>query len=171
MLLQVVVLVTTILCMQTALGQIQPPAGCLCYSTGGVSPRRPCTGLGCSLAAKQDCYSDISLFLFYPDIKNANPASPSTTANRFGACSCPVEGSTFRRYRGKTGPPNGSGPSPNNNAYYDVGPGSNNMYFNATTCDDFGNIPGDNYGPAAAANRINAIFCCRACCDPYWPGD
>ena len=155
MLIQTGVLVAMILCIQTAMGQEKPPEGCLCYSNGGNSPRTPCTGAGCSADATQDCARDISLFLYYPDPKDADELKPSTVNRRFGSCSCPA--GSFNQYaNSKT----------SYNAYYDD-TSIPNRYFNISTCDDFGNIPANNplNYPGAAASRTNVINCCRACCE------
>ena len=152
------VLVVVILCMQTVMGVVQPPVVCLCYSTGGGSPRLPCTTPGGSVDAYQNCAGDISLFLYYTNPNNAVPKSPSTVNNRFGACSCPAR--PFYRYAA----------SPKNsptNAYYDVGPSTPNTYFNISTCDEFGSFPPNTAYPTgnAAFHRANAVNCCRACCE------
>jgi hypothetical protein len=66
---QAIGLVTIILCMQTAMGE--GPPGCLCYTSGGNSPRTPCNTAGCSFGLGKDCYGDVSRVLFYPN--NPNP--------------------------------------------------------------------------------------------------
>lgn len=156
MLFQSVIVVTMILCIQSTIGLVKQPEGCLCYSNGGNTPRTPCVGPGCSAKADQDCAGDISLFLYYPNPKDADEMKPSTVNRRFGACGCPA--GSFNRYANSKA---------SYNAYYDD-VGIPNRYFNISTCEDFGNIPSGNFltYPGAAASRDNAISCCRACCEP-----
>ena len=152
-------LVAMILCMQTAMGQVKRPDGCICYSNGGNSPRTPCDEPGCSADATQNCGGDISLFLYYPNIADSDPTNggmhPSTVNQRFGGCSCPT--SSFHRYaNSKT----------YYNAYYDD-KSIPNRYFNISSCEDFGNIPTNNpiTYPGANPSRNNVINCCRSCCE------
>ena len=165
MITQVAVLVTVILCIQTAMGgplTKPPPPGCNCYTSGNFnSPRRPCFAAGCSAGSTVNCNSDTSLFLSYANPKDADPPSnlkPSLTANRFGACSCPAENFLYYGSSGKS----------HRNAYYVTSglPSSkpDTSYFNATaSCAAISNYLTSQYG---ASNSIadNAGACCTYCC-------
>lgn len=150
---QAVAFVAIILCMQTAMAQ--GPAGCICYSNGGSATptsRAPCTTPGCSANATSSCKGDVSLFLFYNNVSNANPTNPSTSAARHGGCSCP--GRSYHSYS-----------SAHDNAYYSAGPSSSNNYYNITSCADFGNIAAKANYSGAAASSNGAVNCCIACCE------
>ena len=160
MVAQSAVLMAIIFCMQAAMGQIVPnaPAGCNCYSHGDSGIRTPCGTDGCSASSTVNCAGGTSLILFYPNpadagspnstVGDGSSGSPSVTASRYGACSCP---GVFLSY-------GGSGNKAN--AYFVVsGSPSGSAFQNITSCSDFGKFAG-------GVTNDQAAVCCTACCFP-----